>query len=306
MLMKTLELSPQAPQATTDLHRIALGLESGISDQCVYALCCFDACVLEGISHPSRDEGLWNRCEASLLKLLPSSASGPLLTHVLHSLSLSLQLSDPESDALIPRLIDIMMESGDYSHRERQLALRCLSVLELDESETQAFQRALILILRFEQSDNNIELQTLAVSLLARYVPEMPTELAQVVPHIIRRLQKSSSFGSSSRKTNLKLILACLGVLHLVLETKAEAMGKDRTLLICVLIDRLRGGCGCVGPCEACQASVSCLLRIGVHPIMREDLRPFMDAILQVAWNWKSGSPIAAQSLLNMMSGLLH
>lgn len=307
MLGQTLELSAQAPQATTDLHRISLGLESGASDQCLYALCCFDACVVEGIVNPTRDEGLWTRCEISLLKLLQTASSGPLLSHVLHSLTLSLQLSDPESDTLIPRLIDILVGETRYSIRERQLALRCLSTLELDESELKSLQRALSLVIRFGQPDVGIELQTLAVSLLARYVNEMSAELSkEVIPQLVRRLSTVAS-SSNNRKVSQKFTLACLGVMHLILEVRPEAIEQSRGLLIASLIDRLLGKCGCVsGSCEACQACVSCLLRIGVHPVMREDLRPFMDAILQVAWNWKSGSPIAAQSLLNMMSGLLH
>ena len=305
MLTKSIELSPQAPQSTTDLHRIALALEAGASDQCIYALCCFDACVVEGIVNPVRDEGLWNRCEVSLLKLLQVASSGPLLLHVLHSLSLSLQLSDPESDALIPRLIDIIVGDGVFSTNERQLALRCLSVLELDETETKSFQRALYLLLEFGRVDNGIELQTLAVALMARYIGEMSSEIEEhIVPHLIRRLRLSVQ---GTKKSALsKLIVSCLGIVHLILEVKPECIGESRKVLIATLIDRLGGVCDCSGSCEACQACVSCLLRIGVHPIMREDLRPFMDAILEVAWNWKSGSPVAAQSLLNMMSGLLH
>jgi hypothetical protein len=311
MLSHTLDLAPQAPQATTDLHRIVLGLEAGVSDECIYSLTCFDACIVEGIVNPTRDEGLWSRSELALLKLLQTASSGPLLTHVLHTLSLSLQLSDPESDALIPRLIDIVMGENVFTIRERQLALRCLSVLELDESETQALQRALYLIVRFGLSDSGIELQTLAVSLVARYVGEMPMELAEkIVPYLVHRLRPSVFANStqSNRKAQMKFTMACLGVLHIFLETRPEAVESTRGLLISTLIDRLVGKCGCSGngPCECCQACVSCLLRIGVHPSMREDLRPFMDSILQVAWNWKSGSPIAAQSLLNMMSGLLH
>lgn len=307
MFGHTLELSAQAPQSTTDLHRIALGLEAGGSDQCLYALCCFDACVVEGIINPTRDEGLWTRCEISLLKLLQTATSGPLLVHVLHSLTLSLQVSDPESDALIPRLIDILMGESEYSIRERQLALRCLSTLELDESELKALQRSLTLIIRFGQLDVGVELQTLAVSLLSRYVGEMSSDLSdQVIPHLVRRLSNQAPL-NNNKKLSQKFTLACLGVVHLILEMKPEAIEHSRGLLIACLIDRLLGKCGCVGgSCESCQACVSCLLRIGVHPVMREDLRPFMDAILQIAWNWKSGSPIAAQSLLNMMSGLLH
>ena len=308
MLSKTIELAPQAPQATTDLHRIALGLESGLSDQCIYSLCCFDSCIIEGIVNPTRDEGLWNRCEAALLRLLQSSQSGPLLVHVLHTLSYSLQLSDPESDALIPRLIDVVLGEGIFSIRERQLALRCLSVLELDETEIKLFQRALMLLIRFSQSaDNGVELLTLSVSLMSRYAAELSAEEIneQLVPHLLRRLKGGPV--AASRKSQ-KQVLACLGLIHLILELKPDVISQSRNVLIATLIDRLRGSCGCVPgtACEACQACVSCLLRIGVHPVMREDLRPFMDAILQIAWNWKSGSPIAAQSLLNMMSGLLH
>lgn len=308
MLSKSVELAPQAPQATTDLHRIALGLESGLSDQCIYSLCCLDACIIEGIINPVKDEGLWNRSESSLLKLLLSSATGPLLLHTLHSLSLSLQISDPESDALIPRLIDIVMGEGLFAMRERQIALRCLCVLELDESETKAFQRALILLLRFAQSDNSIELITVSVSLMARYVGEYtPDDINErIIPAIMRRLQ--SPMNASAKKSN-KLVLACIGLIHLILENKPQIIESTcRSMLISVLIERLLGSCGCIPgtACEACQGCVSCLLRIGVHPVMREDLRPFMDAVLQVAWNWRSGSPIAAQSLLNMMSGLLH
>ena len=307
MLAQSLDLAPQAPQATTDLHRIALGMEGGVSDECIYSLCCFDACIVEGFVSPTRDEGLWERCETALLRLLRNSSSGPLLTHVLHTLSLSLQLSDPESDALIPRLIDIVMEESIYTIRERQLALRCLSVLELDEVETLALQRALCLIVRFGQCDSGIELQTLAVSLIAKYVGEMNSELEEkIVPYLVHRLSQPL-ISSINRKAYLKFTIACLGVMHIILETKPEAIGNTRGLFIAILIDNLRGKCGCSGgPCESCQACVSCLLRIGVHPVMREDLRPFMDPILQVAWNWKSGSPMAAQSLLNMMSQLLH
>lgn len=303
-----MELAPQAPQATTDLHRIALGLESGLSDQCIYSLCCLDACIIEGIINPVKDEGLWNRSESSLLKLLLSSATGPLLLHTLHSLSLSLQMSDPESDALIPRLIDIVMGEGLFAMRERQIALRCLCVLELDEAETKAFQRALMLVLRFAQGDNSIELITVSVSLMARYVGEYtPDEINErIIPAIMRLLQ--SPMNASAKKSN-KLVLACIGLIHLILENKPQIIESTcRSMLIAILIERLLGSCGCVPgtACEACQGCVSCLLRIGVHPVMREDLRPFMDAVLQVAWNWRSGSPIAAQSLLNMMSGLLH
>ena len=308
MLSKSVELSPQAPQATTDLHRIALGLESGLSDQCIYSLCCLDGCIVEGITNPVKDEGLWNRCESSLLKLLISSSSGPLLLHTLHTLSVSLQISDPESDLLIPRLIEIVMGDGLFSMRERQLSLRCLCVLELDEMETRAFQRSLMLLLRFSQDDNSVELLTVAVSLMARYFGDYsPEEInEQIIPAMLRRLKLSIHSGS---RKSLKLVLACIGLIHLFLENKPEQVHSScRTSLVALLIERLLGACGCQSgtACEACQGCVSCLLRIGVHPVMREDLRPFMDAVLQVAWNWKSGSPIAAQSLLNMMSGLLH
>lgn len=309
MLGKSVELAPQAPQATTDLHRIALGLESGISDQCIYSLCCLDACIIEGIVNPVKDEGLWNRAESSLLKILFSSATGPLLLQVLHTLSLSLQISDPESDALIPRLISILMGEGSFAVRERQLALRCLGVLELDEGELKAFQRALSLILRFSQNDNSVELLTVSVALMARYVSDYSQEEIneQIIPAMLRRV-KSKSISNASKKS-IKLVLACIGLIHLVLENKPEVVNSScRSTIISLFIERLLGACGCQPgtACEACQGCVSCLLRIGVHPVMREDLRPFMDAVLQVAWNWKSGSPIAAQSLLNMMSGLLH
>jgi hypothetical protein len=307
MSAQTLELSSQAPQAITDLHRIALGLESRTGDQCIYALSCFDACVLEGIVNPTREEGLWSRCEAALLELLQISLSGPLLTHVLHSLSLSLQMSDPESDILIPRLIDILLGETMFTVRERQIALRCLSMVELDESESRSFQRALVLVFQSDHTDSGVELQTVAVSLTARYISEMPADSVEIlVSEIIQKL--SSTHGTLNiRKTGQKLILACLGVLHLILEIKPEAIQQSRGLLISTLTERLLGRCGCVvGPCECCQACVSCLLRIGVHPVMREDLRPFVDAVLQIAWNWKSGSSVAAQSLLNMISGLLH
>ena len=142
---------------------------------------------------------------------------------------------------------------------------------------------------------------------MSRYASELSSEEIneQLVPYLLRRLKSSPLIAS---KKSFKQVLACLGLIHLILELKPDIIAQPRNVLIATLIDRLRGGCGCVAgsACETCQACVSCLLRIGVHPVMREDLRPFMDAILQVAWNWKSGSPIAAQSLLNMMSGLLH
>lgn len=307
MLPKTFELVPQAPQATTDLHRISLGLESGISDQCIYSLCCLDSCIIEGLINPVRDEGLWNRCEASLLRLLHSSASGPLLLHTLNCLSLSMQLSDPESDSLVPRLIDVLMGEDIFSGRERKLALRCLTVIELDEVEIKSLQRALILVVRFSDSDGSVDLVTGAIALMSRYINDFsaPEINSQVVPHVLRRLQIATS--GSSRKLAM-LRLACIGIIHLVLETKPDIVSECRTWIVAVLVNALNGGCGCGAgsACEFCQGCVSCLLRIGVHPVMREDLMPFMDVILQVAWNWKSGSPIAAQSLLNMMSGLLH
>ena len=306
MFGKSLELSAQAPQATTDLHRIALGLEAGPSDQCVYSLCCLDSCIIEGIVNPVRDEGLWNRCEVSLLKLLHSSATGPLLLHSLHTLSLSLQLSDPESDALVPRLIDILVGESIFSVKERQLALRCLSVIELDEVETQSFQRALLLVLRFAQGDNSIELVTNCVALMTRYINDLSG--SQINDHLIPHLLKRLKAPNHSSKKATKLVLASIGIIHLILENKPDAIASSRGIVVASLVERLSGGCGCSSgtACELCQGCVSCLLRIGVHPVMREDLRPFIDIILQVAWDWRSGSPIAAQSLLNMMSGLLH
>lgn len=296
-MSKFLELSAQAPQATTDLHRIALGLESGISDQCVYSLCCFDCCMVEGLVNPMKDEGLWNRCEIAVISLLQTSASGPVLIHALHSLSLSLQLSDPESDTVVPRLVDILMGSGQFSLRERQLALRCLSVVELDASETAAFQRSLLLILEFAPAAE-CDFLTLAVSLMCRYVSEFSPEAidAVVIPHLLKRLKLARS--------GTRLAHACIGLIHLVLETRPDSVSQTN-LIISSFIERLHT-CGCSQACETCQGCLSCILRIGVHPTMRENLRPFMDVLISIAWNWQSGGQIAAQSLLNMMAGLLH
>jgi len=238
MFQKTLELSAQAPQATTDLHRISLGLESGLSDQCVYSLCCFDACMIDGLVTPVKDEGLWNRCESSLLKLLHSSASGPLLLHVLHTLSFSLQMSDPESDAVIPRLVDILVRVGDFTIKERMLALRCLSVLELDDTETAIFQRALLLIIKFGtiSDGGGQELLTLSISLMCRYVCELPSSAVNevIIPSLLKLLS-SSTTGSSS-----KLLLACVGLIHLLLENKPDSIQQTSIpRIVSVFIDRL-------------------------------------------------------------------
>ncbi len=301
MMVKTVELNPQAPQATTDLHRIALGLEAGLSEQCIYSLCCFDTCVLEGLVNPTKDEGLWNKCEVSLLKLLHSSASGPLLLHTLHSLSLALQMSDPESDTLVPRLLDILMGVGKFAVKERILALRCLSVIELDEAETSSFRRALELIVRYGCPMSEPDLLTLTLSLLCRYVSDFsPSAVNDVIIPNLLKIMMDSSPGS-------KLSLACIGVIHIILESKPESVSVDVIPEIAVsFIDRLRGSCGCLHACESCQGCLSCILRIGVHPVLRESLRPFMNTLIGISFNWKSGSPVAAQSLLSMMAGLLH
>jgi hypothetical protein len=303
-MLKALELIPQAPQATTDLHRIALGLEAGSSDQCVFSLCCFDSCIIEGIVNPVRDEGLWNRCESSLLILLQSHSSGPVLLHTLSTLSLSLQVSDPESDSLVPRLIDILLGDRVFSLKERHLSLRCLSILELDENELKSFRNALTLILRFCNSDDGLDLLSSATALISRFVADLTVVEVnqQIVPALLRHMK------ASSKKSLYKLSVSCVGLIHMILESRPELISECRTSVISSLVDRLNGGCGCsaCASCEICQGCVSCLLRLGVHPVMREDLRPFIDAILQIAWNWTSGSPVAAQSLLNMMSGLLH
>ena len=299
MLQKSLELSSQAPQSITDLHRISLGLESGLSDQCIYSLCCLDACIIDGLANPVKDEGLWNRCETSLLNLLETSASGPLLLHSLHSLSLALQISDPESDSLVPRLIDILLCVGKYSTKERVLALRCLSVLELDDTETKLFQSALVLILEYsDPSPSSSDIVTLSVSLMCRFINEFSP--SNLIPSLMRHL--SSHHNQSSR-----LVLACIGLIHFLLENKPDSVPQSSIpLMISVLIDRINGGCGCTQACEACQGCLSCILRIGVHPVMRESLRPFINVLINTSFKWKAGSPIAAQSLLNMMAGLLH
>lgn len=301
MIMKTVELNPQAPQATTDLHRIALGLEAGLSEQCIYSLCCFDTCLLEGLVNPSKDEGLWNKCEASLLKLLHSCASGPLLLHTLHSLSLALQLSDPESDTLVPRLIDILMGLGKFAVKERMLALRCLSVIELDESETASFRRALELVVQYGNPQSEQDLMTLALSLLCRYVGDFSQSTVNdtIIPNLLRSMTECSP--------SSKLCLACIGLIHIILESKPDAVSADVIPEIAVtFIDRISGSCGCTQACESCQGCLSCILRIGVHPVLRESLRPFMNTLIGISFNWKSGSPVAAQSLLSMMAGLLH
>lgn len=302
-MTRSLELSAQAPQATTDLHRISLGLESGLSDQLVYSMCCFDCCMIEGLVNPMKDEGLWNRCEISLINLLHSCSSGPVLLHVLHSLSLSLQLSDPESDTVVPRLVDILL-GGEFDLKERQLALRCLSVLELDSAETLLLQRSLLLILEFSLPDGSAaEVKTLAISLMCRYVSEYsPVAIdTRVIPQLLRTLEHAPS-GS-------KLALACIGLVHLILETRSVATEDKQTvgagLIIASFINRLHT-CGCIQACETCQGCLSCILRIGVHPVMRENMRPYIDVLISIAWNWRSGGHIAAQSLLNMMAGLLH
>lgn len=299
MLQKSLELSSQAPQSITDLHRISLGLESGLSDQCIYSLCCLDACIIDGLANPVKDEGLWNRCETSLLNLLETSASGPLLLHSLHSLSLALQISDPESDSLVPRLIDILLCVGKYSTKERVLALRCLSVLELDDTETKLFQSALVLILEYsDPSPSSSDIVTLSVSLMCRFINEFSP--SNLIPSLMRHL--NSHHNQSSR-----LVLACIGLIHFLLENKPDSVPQSSIpLMISVLIDRINGGCGCTQACEACQGCLSCILRIGVHPVMRESLRPFINVLINTSFKWKAGSPIAAQSLLNMMAGLLH
>ena len=301
MLQKTLELSAQAPQSITDLHRISLGLESGLSDQCIYSLCCFDACIIDGLANPVKDEGLWNRCESSLLNLLQISGSGPLLLHTLHTLSLALQLSDPESDSLVPRLIDILLGVGKYTTKERMLALRCISVLELDDIETKLFQSALVLILEYTDasaSAGNADLLVLSVSLMCRFIDEFsPSKLIpNLLKHIIPRASQSS-----------RLVLACIGLVHYLLENKPDSIPQSSIpIMVSALIDRISGECGCTQACEACQGSLSCILRVGVHPIMRESLRPFINVLINISFKWKAGSPIAAQSLLNMMAGLLH
>jgi hypothetical protein len=301
MIVKTVELNPQAPQATTDLHRIALGLESGLSDQCVYSLCCLDTCICEGLVNPVKDEGLWNKCEISLLKLLHSSASGPLLLHVLNTLSLTLQMSDPESDALVPRLVDILLGSGKFTVKERILALKCMSVLELDESETALLTQALVLILRFAVVEPEHDLIALAVSHLCRYVSETNPKTINdtLIPNILKILRVSEN-GS-------KLMLSCIGYIHILLETRPDAVSSDSVPEIAsTFVERLNGGCNCSVACETCQGCLSCILRIGVHPVLRECLRPFVNTLIRISFDWKSGSPVAAQSLLSMMAGLLH
>lgn len=302
MLQKTLELSALAPQSITDIHRISLGLESGMSDQCIYSLCCLDACIIDGLTNPVKDEGLWNRCEASLLNLLQTSASGPLLLHTLNTLSLALQLSDPESDVLVPRLIDILLCVGKYSTKERMLALRCLSVIELDDNETILFQSALVLLLEFsdpsEHSHGTADLLTLSVSLMCRFINEFSPSV--LIPNLLKHLAPGPS-------RSPRLVLACVGLIHFLLENKPDSIPQSHIpLMISVLIDRISGGCGCNQACEICQGSLSCILRAGVHPIMRESLRPFINVLINISFKWKAGSPIAAQSLLNMMAGLLH
>jgi hypothetical protein len=302
MLQKTLELSAQAPQSTTDLHRISLGLESGLSDQCIYSLCCFDACIIDGLANPVKDEGLWNRCESSLLNLLQTSAGGALLLHTLHTLSLALQLSDPESDSLVPRLVDILLGVGKYSTKERMLALRCLSVLELDDSETKLFQSALVLILEYTDSSpssGNADLLVLSVSLMCRFIEEFSP--SKLIPNLIKHINPKPN-------QSPRLVLACIGLVHYLLENKPDSIPQSSIpLLISALIDRINGPeCGCSQACEACQGCLSCILRVGVHPVLRESLRPFINVLINISFKWKAGSPIAAQSLLNMMAGLLH
>jgi hypothetical protein len=298
MLQKSLELSSQAPQSITDLHRISLGLESGLSDQCIYSLCCLDACIIDGLANPVKDEGLWNRCEVSLLNLLEASASGPLLLHTLHTLSLALQISDPESDSLVPRLIDVLLCVGKYSIKERMLALRCLSVLELDDTETKLFQAALVLIIEYsDSSPSSSDLAILSVSLMCRFINEFTP--SNLIPSLIKHI--------NTPHQPTRLVLACIGLIHFLLENKPDSVPQSSIpLMISALIDRINGGCGCSQACEVCQGCLSCILRIGVHPVMRESLRPFINVLINTSFKWKAGSPVAAQSLLNMMAGLLH
>ena len=298
MLQKSLELSSQAPQSITDLHRISLGLESGLSDQCIYSLCCLDACIIDGLANAVKDEGLWNRCEVSLLNLLEASASGPLLLHTLHTLSLALQISDPESDSLVPRLIDVLLCVGKYSIKERMLALRCLSVLELDDTETKLFQAALVLIIEYsDSSPSSSDLAILSVSLMCRFINEFTP--SNLIPSLIKHI--------NTPHQPTRLVLACIGLIHFLLENKPDSVPQSSIpLMISALIDRINGGCGCSQACEVCQGCLSCILRIGVHPVMRESLRPFINVLINTSFKWKAGSPVAAQSLLNMMAGLLH
>ena len=295
VMNKSLELSAQAPQATTDLHRISLGLESGLSDQLVYSLCCFDSCMIEGLVNPVKDAGLWNRCETAVINLMQSCSSGPVLLHALHTLSFALQLSDPESDTVVPRLIDILL--GEFSLKERQLALRCLSVLELDSSETSHFQTALLLVLEFTSTqEESADLVTLVIALMSRHISDYSSVVidTRIIPQLLLRLEPSAS-GS-------KLTLSCIGLVHYILESRSSSAAN---LIVASLINRLHN-CGCKSACETCQGCLSCILRIGVDPAMRETMRPYIDVLISIAWNWQSGGHIAAQSLLNLMAGLLH
>jgi hypothetical protein len=227
---------------------------------------------------------------------------------VLHTLSLSLQMSDPESDALVPRLVDILVRVGDFTVKERMLALRCISVLELDDSETIIFQRALVLTVRFcSKADGSQELLILAIALMCKYASDLSPSTVNdiVIPSLLKLVDISA--GSSP-----KLLLACVGLIHLLLENKPDSIhALSIPRIISVFVDRIgvssaEPGCGCTQACEICQGCLSCILRVGVHPVMRESLRPFMNVLIGISFRWKSGSPIAAQSLLNMMAGLLH
>ena len=178
------------------------------------------------------------------------------------------------------------------------LALRCLSVLELDDTETKLFQAALVLIIEYsDSSPSSSDLAILSVSLMCRFINEFTP--SNLIPSLIKHI--------NTPHQPTRLVLACIGLIHFLLENKPDSVPQSSIpLMISALIDRINGGCGCSQACEVCQGCLSCILRIGVHPVMRESLRPFINVLINTSFKWKAGSPVAAQSLLNMMAGLLH